>query len=148
MMKLGFTTTRARLSKSIKSSKKKSEATPVKAKSQMSADKMLAIILLIDFLHEHRIINAAYYCDHLVKLTYSQQTTWLSNKISHSSIWQRPAPHCRAHTQSTERNEKDTTEPYSPDLSPCDFHLFGPLKEPLGGKRFEDDAGVESFVRN
>lgn len=38
--------------------------------------------------------------------------------------------------------------PYSPDLSPCVFHLFGPLKEALGGQRFEDDKGVEEYVRN
>jgi len=37
--------------------------------------------------------------------------------------------------------------PYSPDLSPCDFHLFGPLKEALGGQRFKDDEGVK-YVRN
>jgi hypothetical protein len=29
--------------------------------------------------------------------------------------------------------------PYSPDLTPSDFHLFGPLKNHLGGKRFADD---------
>ncbi|EFN74649.1 Histone-lysine N-methyltransferase SETMAR, partial [Camponotus floridanus] len=38
--------------------------------------------------------------------------------------------------------------PYSPDLSPCDYHMFGPLKEELGGHRFDDDEGVETFVRN
>lgn len=37
--------------------------------------------------------------------------------------------------------------PYSPDLSPCDFYLFGPLKEALRGQRFNND-GVEEFVRN
>jgi histone-lysine N-methyltransferase SETMAR len=26
--------------------------------------------------------------------------------------------------------------PYSPDLAPSDFHLFGPLKKHLGGRRF------------
>jgi len=26
--------------------------------------------------------------------------------------------------------------PYSSDLSPSDYHLFGPLKEALGGQRF------------
>jgi hypothetical protein len=26
--------------------------------------------------------------------------------------------------------------PYSPDLAPSDYHLFGPLKEHLGGKSF------------
>lgn len=35
---------------------------------------------------------------------------------------------------------------YSPDLSPCDYHLFGPLKEALGGQRFDSDRAVETFV--
>ena len=26
--------------------------------------------------------------------------------------------------------------PYSPDLAPTDFHVFGPLKEAMGGKSF------------
>jgi histone-lysine N-methyltransferase SETMAR len=38
--------------------------------------------------------------------------------------------------------------PYSPDLSPCDFHVFGPLSEALGGQRFNVDAGVEAYVRS
>ncbi|GBO05744.1 hypothetical protein AVEN_69862-1 [Araneus ventricosus] len=27
-------------------------------------------------------------------------------------------------------------QPYSPDLSPCDFHIVGPLKKTLKGSRF------------
>ena len=27
--------------------------------------------------------------------------------------------------------------PYSPDLTPSDFHVFGPLKDALSGKQFE-----------
>ena len=38
--------------------------------------------------------------------------------------------------------------PYSPGLSPCDYHMFGPLKEALGGQRFDDDVQIENFVRN
>jgi histone-lysine N-methyltransferase SETMAR len=38
--------------------------------------------------------------------------------------------------------------PYSPDISSCDFHAFGPFKEALGGQRFNDDAGVEAYVRS
>jgi histone-lysine N-methyltransferase SETMAR len=34
--------------------------------------------------------------------------------------------------------------PYSPDLAPSDFHLFGPLKNYPGGKRFADDEEVET----
>jgi hypothetical protein len=37
--------------------------------------------------------------------------------------------------------------PYSPDLSPCDYHMFGPLKKALGGQRFDDDEQVQNFVR-
>jgi len=37
--------------------------------------------------------------------------------------------------------------PYSPDLSPCDYHMFGHLKEALGGQHFNDDKQVENFVR-
>jgi hypothetical protein len=34
--------------------------------------------------------------------------------------------------------------PYNPDFAPNDFHLFGPLKNHLGGKRFVDDEEVET----
>ena len=29
--------------------------------------------------------------------------------------------------------------PYSPDLAPSDFHVFGPLKEAIGGKSFRSN---------
>jgi len=35
---------------------------------------------------------------------------------------------------------------YSPDLAPSDFHLFGPLKESLGGITFENDDAVKQHV--
>jgi hypothetical protein len=35
---------------------------------------------------------------------------------------------------------------YSPDLAPCDFHLFPKLKEFLGRKRMETDAEVKETV--
>ena len=37
--------------------------------------------------------------------------------------------------------------PYSPDLAPSDFHLFGPLKHHLSGERFPDDPAFERAVR-
>jgi histone-lysine N-methyltransferase SETMAR len=37
--------------------------------------------------------------------------------------------------------------PYSPDLAPSDFHLFGSLKDALCGTRFEDDESVIRAVR-
>jgi hypothetical protein len=34
--------------------------------------------------------------------------------------------------------------PYSPDLQPSDFHLFGPMKEQLWGQKFADDKVMEA----
>ena len=35
---------------------------------------------------------------------------------------------------------------YSPDLAPSDFHLFGPLKDPLRGRRFGCESELKSAV--
>ncbi|XP_067929379.1 uncharacterized protein [Watersipora subatra] len=37
--------------------------------------------------------------------------------------------------------------PYSPELAPSDFHLFGPLKNHMRGKHFTTDAAVTKAVR-
>ena len=37
--------------------------------------------------------------------------------------------------------------PYSTDLVPSDFHLFGPLKDALCGTMFEDDKSVICAAR-
>jgi histone-lysine N-methyltransferase SETMAR len=36
--------------------------------------------------------------------------------------------------------------PYSPDLALSDFHLFGPLKKHLGGRRFATDGEVQQAI--
>ena len=35
---------------------------------------------------------------------------------------------------------------YSPDLAPSDYHLFGPLKNALQGRRFSTDKEVREAV--
>ena len=37
--------------------------------------------------------------------------------------------------------------PYSPDLSPCDFHSFGDLKKDIHGCQFHSDEEVQEWVR-
>jgi len=37
--------------------------------------------------------------------------------------------------------------PYLPDIAPSDFHVFGPLKEAMGGKSFRSDEEVQQAVR-
>jgi len=36
--------------------------------------------------------------------------------------------------------------PYSPDLAASDFHVFGPLKQVMGGKYFRSDEEVQQSV--
>jgi histone-lysine N-methyltransferase SETMAR len=36
--------------------------------------------------------------------------------------------------------------PYSPELSPCNYHVFGPLKKTLKGRRFNSDEAVREAV--
>ena len=37
--------------------------------------------------------------------------------------------------------------PYSPDLAPSDYHLFGPMKKILGVQNIAPDTEVQSTVR-
>ena len=37
--------------------------------------------------------------------------------------------------------------PYSQDLSPCDFHIFGDLKEGIRGRRFHSDKEVKEWIK-
>jgi transposase len=41
-----------------------------------------------------------------------------------------------------------THRPYSPDLVPSDYHLFGPLKDHLRGHHYETDEAVQETVRS
>ncbi|KDR21341.1 hypothetical protein L798_03974, partial [Zootermopsis nevadensis] len=36
--------------------------------------------------------------------------------------------------------------PYSLDLAPSDYHMFGPLKEAMGGKKFRSDEEIQQAV--
>lgn len=112
--------------------RKRGAAGPVKAKTRLSAGKVLATVfwdsegvLLVDF-RRKPIRNVIVLHDnarpHTARLTQEKLTQMHWTPLEHP--------------------------PYSPDLSPCDYHLFGPLKEDLGGRRFGDNAAVEEFVRN
>ena len=63
-------------------------------------------------------------------------------------------PHTSAKTREVIRSNGWTTlphPPYSPDLAPSDYHLFGPMKLHFNGVRHENDnelkAAVKSWLR-
>jgi hypothetical protein len=58
-------------------------------------------------------------------------------------------PHTANKTNETLRNFKWEVlkhPPYSPDLAPSDFHLFGPLKHHVSAEHLPDDEAVEREV--
>jgi hypothetical protein len=60
-------------------------------------------------------------------------------------------PHTAAHTMDTLRALKFEVlkhPPYSPDLVPSDFHLFGCMKEHLRGQKFADDNELMEAVQS
>ena len=60
-------------------------------------------------------------------------------------------PHTAAYTVGTLRALKFEVlkhPPYSPDLAPSDFHLFGAVKEQLLGQKFVDDNEVMEAVQS
>ena len=65
-------------------------------------------------------------------------------------MWFHSATHgCINPRKIGQKSLKNTEHPpYSPDLSPCDYHMFGPLREEMGGHHFDDDDVVETFVNN
>lgn len=60
-------------------------------------------------------------------------------------------PHTAVHTAETLQKLKFKVldhPPYSPDLAPSDYHLFGPLKQALRGRRFDSDEAVKEAVHS
>jgi hypothetical protein len=99
-------------------------------------------ILFIDYLIEQRTTNAAYYSKLLkdrVKRTFRSKRRGRSAK-SICFLHDNAGQHTAAVTTRTLEDLHWEVLPhpaYSSDLSPCDFHLFGPLKEILGEKDLE-----------
>jgi hypothetical protein len=74
-------------------------------------------------------------------------------QTSVSFLQDNASPHVAARTRDTIQKQKWnvlTHPPYSQDLAPPNYHLLGPLKEHLGGKRFcnnkEVIQGVEEWL--
>ena len=67
-----------------------------------------------------------------------------------SAPWQHSATHSCINPRKIGQNslENTGTSAIQPNLSPCDYHMFGALKEELGDHHFDDDDGEETFMRN
>ena len=86
-------------------------------------------ILLVDFIHERRTINAGYYHQLLDEV---KQAYWRKNRDvlipSADLLHDNARPHTAALTrEKLDKIHRKTLEhpPYSPNLSLCDYHMFG-----------------------
>ena len=126
---------------------------------QRSAGKIMATVfrdiegvILVNFMPKGTTINADVYIDNLRKLKarlrrvrpYLDMSKVLlqhDNARSHTSLKTREVIASFGWTTVTH-------PPYSPDLAPSDYHLFGPLKEGVRGKHFISNQEVKNAVRN
>lgn len=139
--------------------KHKDSPTPTKFKVVPSAGKVMATVfwdmkgvLLVEF-HEHgTTVTAASYSSLLgrLKIAIRNKRPGLLTRgvlLLHDNA----RPHTARLTLEAIDNlglEVLSHPPYSPDLAPSDFHLFGPLKKMLGGQKFASDFEAQDAVRD
>ena len=108
-------------------------------------------ILLVDFMAHGTTINADRYCETLKKLRRAIQNRRRGMLTKGVCLLHNNArPHVARQTVALLDQfgwDIITHPPYSPDLAPCDYHLFPKLKEHLSGRRFSDDDKVKVAVQ-
>jgi histone-lysine N-methyltransferase SETMAR len=128
---------------------------PKKFRTTRSAGKLMLTIFR-DYkgpilVHAQGTINSESYCDllqnHFQPAIRSKRHDLLSSGVllQHDNA--------RPHTTSATakkiidlRLECIPHPAYSPDLAPSDYHVFGPLKKALGGKKFSTDDEIKEAV--
>jgi histone-lysine N-methyltransferase SETMAR len=107
-------------------------------------------LLLLDFLPKGTTINAKQYCstlDKLRKAIKNKRPGMLTRGVT--LLHDNARPHTAVATTSHLQHFKWEIlqhPPYSPDLSPCDYHVFGPFKKALKGHRFLSDDDLKQSV--
>lgn len=138
----------------------KHTASPVKKKfkSQRTTRKVMLTVfwdrngpISLDFKCQGNTVNSQNYCELLavVKQDIRNKRRGLQTRgvVFHQD---NARPHNAARTMAKIGElgwEVLVHSPYSPDLAPSDFHLFGPLKNHMRGKHFTTDAVVMEAKR-
>jgi len=108
-------------------------------------------VLLVDFMAHGTTINADRYCETLKKLRRAIQNRRRGMLTKGICLLHNNArPHVTRQTVALPDQlgwDIITHPPYSPDLAPCDYHLFPKLKEHLARRRFSDDDEVKVAVQ-
>jgi histone-lysine N-methyltransferase SETMAR len=107
-------------------------------------------VIHLDFLTGQKAINAQYYSTLLnEKVKPAIRSQRRKRQESVCFLQDNDRPHTAAITMETPLKMKWDVllhPPYSPDLTPSDYHLLGPMKGVLGGKRFRNKDEVIAAV--
>jgi len=137
--------------------KHKESPTPTKFKVVSSVSKVMATVfwdmrgvLLVEFQERGTTVNASSYCSLLERLKTAIRTK-RKGLLTQGVILlhDNARPHTARRTLETVEQlglEVLPHPPYSPDLAPSDYHLFGPMKKMLGAQKFASDTEVQSVV--
>ena len=109
-------------------------------------------LLLVDFLTKGKTINSEAYIATLKKVRARIRRARPQLQIKKVFLqYDNTRPHASIKTRKAITSFGWTTvphPPYSPDLAPSDYHLFGPMKEELRGKHYTRDQAVKTAARN
>lgn len=137
--------------------KRSDEPTPKKAKTILSAGKVMASVfwdsrgvIMVDYLPKGQTINSAYYCTLLRRLRETikeKRPGLLRKKVLFHQNNARVLTSFETMAQIRDCGFELLPHPaYSSDLAPFDFHLFPDLKKHLGGQKFSSNEEVEAAV--
>ena len=131
---------------------------PKKFKTANSVGKIMATVfwdiqevILVDFLPRGETINSDSYIDTPKRLRARIRRVRPHMDTDNVLFLHDSArPHTSIRTRETIASFGSTTllhPSYSPDLAPLDYHLFGPMKQGLRGKHYENDEEVKTTVK-
>lgn len=130
-----------------------------KSKTNKSNKKVMATffwdkdgLILVDFLEQGSTINSTSYVNTLHKLRESIKKKRIKKDVKSIQIHHDNArPHTSFFTNQAIAKMGWSVvphPPYSPDLAPCDFYLFGHMKDYLRGQRFETIEELKQTVKS
>lgn len=134
------------------------EPPPLKARVTASVGKVMVTvfwdcegIILVDYLQQGATINADRYIQSL-DLLHKELVKSRPGKLHARILLQHDnaRPHTARRTLDAIRQKNWEIlphPPYSPDLAPSDFFLFGPMKDSLRGQKFPDEKSLRSALK-
>ena len=132
---------------------------PIIVDSKIKIKKIMVTVIwgvhgtyLIDVLPEKASFNTSYFIERIINpLSEKKHQIW--SESSKRKIWLH-LDNCRVHNsnESLEKTKdcgfkRTPHPPYSPDIAPSDFYLFGYLKTKLKGNRFDEETDLVEKIR-